>query len=188
MVPAKAKADAEIKEAEGYKVAETAKADGDKYATIARADAEKHKRSAEGTGQAEAARATGLADADVIERQGLARAISVSELAKAYQQFNEAAITLEVLKVLPQTIDSLGTVFGSIAAPMGNIDKLVVVDSGSGDGNNKGALNRFTQTGPLMLFQLLEQAKAAGIDVSGLVNKLGIKVEEPDAKTDAASE
>ncbi len=183
VVPAKAKADAQVREAEGYKQAETARADGDKYATIARADASQHKLSVEGDGQASAARATGLADADVIEKQGLARAISISELAKAYQQFNEAAITLEVLKVLPQAIESLGTVFGSIAAPMGNIDKLVVVDSG-GDGDNKGALNRFTQTGPLMLFQLIEQAKAAGIDVTGLMGKLGIK---PDGETASAA-
>jgi flotillin len=104
----------------------------------------------------------------------LAKAISVSELAKAYQQFNEAAITLEVLKVLPESISALGTVFGSIAEPMSNIDKLVVVDSG-GDGDGKGALNRFTKTGPLMLFQLVEQAKAAGIDVTSLLSKLGIK-------------
>ncbi len=182
VVPAKAKADAQVKEAEGYKVSQISRADGDKYATIARADAEQHKRSAEGSGQAEALRATGLAEADVIERQGLARAVSVSELAKAYQQFNQAAITLEVLKVLPQTIASLGTVFGSIAAPMGNIDKLVVVDAG-GSGDNQGALNRFTKTGPLMLLQLMEQAKAVGIDVSELIGKLGIKPESSEPLT-----
>ncbi len=182
VVPAKAKADAQVREAEGYKQAEISRADGDKYATIARADAEQHKRSAEGAGQADAARATGLAEADVIERQGLAKAVSISELAKAYQQFNQAALTLEVLKVLPQAIESLGQVFGAIAAPMGNIDKLVVVDSG-GDGDGKGALNRFAKTGPLMLFQLIEQAKAAGIDVTELVSKLGIKT---DGMTDPA--
>ena len=190
VVPAKAKADSQVREAEGYKQAEIARADGDKYATIARADAQQHKLSAEGTGQAAAYKATGLAEADVIEKQGLARAVSVSELAKAYQQFNQAAITLEVLKVLPQTIESLGTVFGSIAAPMGNIDKLVVVDSG-GDGANKGALNRFTQTGPLMLFQMIEQAQAAGIDVTGLLNKLGIKPNagaSPVASGDASAD
>ena len=177
VVPAKAKADAQVREAEGYKMAEISRADGDKYGTIARADAEQHKRSAEGLGQAEALKATGLAEADVIERQGLARAVTVSELAKAYQQFNQAALTLELLKVLPNVVESLGTVFGAIAAPMGNIDKLVVVDSG-GDGEGKGALNRFTKTGPLMLFQFLEQAKAAGIDVSGLIAKLGITTDD----------
>jgi flotillin len=191
VVPAKAKADAVVREAEGYKQAETAKADGDKYATIARADAEQHKRTAEGTGQAAATKATGtaeaevlqtrgLAEANVIEKQGLAKAVSVSELAKAYQQFNEAALTLEVIKALPQTIEALGAVFGAIAAPMGNIDKLVVVDSGGGDGDGKGALNRFTKTGPLMLFQLVEQAKAAGVDLSALIDKLGIKVSPDD--------
>ncbi len=184
VVPAKAGADAQVREAEGYKQAETAKADGDKYAIIARADAEQHRRSAEGTGTAAANRATGLAEADVIEKQGLSKAIAVSELAKAYQQFNEAAITLEVLKILPATVESLGTVFGAIAEPMGNIDKLVVVDSGGGDGQ-KGALNRLTQTGPVMLFQLLEQARAAGIDLTGLLKKIGVNADNPASATDS---
>ena len=188
VVPAKAKADAQVKEAEGYRQAQISRADGDKFATIARADAEQHKRTAEGEGLAAATKVTGLAEADVtqskglaeatvIEKQGLARAISISELAKAYQQFNEAAITLEVLKVLPQAIESLGSVFGSIAAPMGNIDKLVVVDSG-GNGKNDSALNRFSKVGPTMLFQFFEQAKAAGIDVSQLLKKIGISAED----------
>ncbi len=199
VVPAKAKADASVKEAEGYRVAQQAKAEGDKYATIARADAEQHKRKAEGEGMAAATKATGLAEAeitqskglaeaDVIEKQGLAKAVSINELAKAYQQFNEAALTLEVLKVLPQAIQALGSVFGSIAAPMGNIDKLVVVDSG-GNGKDDSALNRFSKIGPTMLFQFLEQAKAAGIDVGDLLKKAGIKTEDMMANAlDATSE
>ena len=189
VVPAKANADAAVKEAEGYKISQQSRADGDKYATIARADAEQHKRKVEGEGLAAATKVTGIAEADVtqskglaeatvIEKQGLARAVSINELAKAYQQFNEAALTLEVLKVLPQAIESLGSVFGSIAAPMGNIDKLVVVDSGGGDGKNDGALNRFSKVGPTMMFQFLEQAKAAGIDISGLLKKVGIKADD----------
>ncbi|MFH2034955.1 MAG: SPFH domain-containing protein [Candidatus Zixiibacteriota bacterium] len=188
VVPAKAKADAQIKEAEGYKISQQSRADGDKYATIARADAEQHKRKAEGEGMAAATKVTGVAEADVIqskglaeaqviEKQGLARAVSINELAKAYQQFNQAAITLEVLKVLPQAIQSLGSVFGSIAAPMGNIDKLVVVDSG-GNGKDDSALNRFSKVGPTMIFQFLEQAKAAGIDVGDLLKKIGVKTED----------
>lgn len=177
VVPAKAKADADVKEAEGYQKAQIARADGDKNATIARADAERHKRSQEGIGQAEATKSIGLADAEVIEKQGLAKAVSVSELAKAYQQFNEAALTLEVLKALPNTIQALSTVFGAIAAPMGNIDKLVVVDSGGNGGNGESALNRFSKTSPLMLLQLMEQAKAVGIDVSALMDKIGLKAE-----------
>jgi flotillin len=195
VVPAKAKADAEVKEAEGYKNARLARADGDKYATIANADAEQHKRKVEGEGLASATRATGVAEADVIqskglaeaqviEKQGLARAVSINELAKAYQQFNEAALTLEVLKVLPSAIQALGDVFGSIAAPMGNIDKLVVVDSG-GNGDKDSSLNRFSKIGPTMLFQFLEQAKSVGIDVSELLKKIGVNTE--DVKADVAA-
>jgi flotillin len=177
VVPAKAKADALVRESEGYKQAEIARAGGDKQAIIARADAQSHKMEVEGAGEASATKATGLAEADVIERTGLAKAIAVSELAKAYQQFNDAALTLEVLKALPAAIEALGTVFGAIAAPMGNIDKLVVVDSG-GNGGKDGALDRFAKTGPTILFNLIEQAGAAGIDVKGLLSKAGIKTDD----------
>jgi flotillin len=178
VVPARAEADAKIKTAEGYKVSEVARAEGDKFAISARADAEQHKRTVEGSGEAAANRAKGLAEAEIIERQGLARATAVAELAKAYQQFNKAAITLEVLKALPAAIEALAPVFGAIAAPMGNIDKVVVVDSGGG-GQNNSALTRYAQTGPTLLFNLLQQAKAAGIDLEGLLHKAGIAVTDP---------
>jgi len=183
VVPAKAKADAEVREAEGYKQAAVARADGDKYAVIARADAEKHKREAEGTGRATATEAEGLAEAAVIKQQGLSRAVAVSELADAYTKFNQAAILLEVIKALPPAVESLGSVFGAIAAPMGNIDKVVVVDSG-GNGGDGGALSRYAKVGPTILFNLIEQAKAAGIDVSALLEKAGIEIEKagPTAK------
>ncbi len=176
VVPAKAKADAVIRESEGYKIAQIARADGDKYGIIARADAERHKREAEGTGEAAAIEAKGLAEAAVIRQQGLARAEALLKIADAYSNFNDKALVLELVKSLPPAVESLGSVFGAIAAPMGNIDKLVVVDSGgSGDGN--GALQRFAKTGPIVLFQLLEQAKAAGIDLSKLLSMAGVKLE-----------
>jgi flotillin len=177
VVPAKAKADAQVRESEGYKEAAIKRADGDKYATIARADGEKHKREAEGTGKAVATEAEGLAEARVIKEQGLSKAAAVSELADAYNKFNQAAVLLELVKALPPSINALGAVFGAIAAPLGNIDKLVVVDSGSG-GNGNSALDRLAKTGPTMLFGLIEQAKAAGIDVTDLLGKLGVKTDE----------
>ena len=197
VVPAKAKADAQVREAEGYKSAQTARAEGDKFATIARADAEQHKREAEGAGQAAAREATGLAEAkvirqqglseaEVIRQQGLARAEALLKIADAYSNFNDKALILELVKSVPPAVESLASVFGAIAAPMGNIDKLVVVDSGgNGSGDGSSALNRFTKTGPMMLFGLMEQAKAAGIDVGDLLNKVGIKVEtEPTTTTE----
>lgn len=177
VVPAKAKADAVVKESEGYRQAQIARADGDKYGIIARADAERHKREAEGIGEAASIEARGLAEANVIRQQGLAKAEALLKIAGAYSNFNDKALILELVKSLPPAVESLGSVFGAIAAPMGNIDKLVVVDSGgSGDGNS--ALQRFAKTGPMVLFQLLEQAKAAGIDLSKLMTMAGIKLED----------
>ncbi|MCP4583068.1 MAG: hypothetical protein GY839_15775 [candidate division Zixibacteria bacterium] len=189
VVPAKAKADALVRESEGYKQAETARADGDKYATKARADAEKHKLEMEGTGEATAVKAKGLAQADIIKeqglaeaevirQQGLARAEALLKIADAYSNFNDKALILELIKSLPPTVESLGSVFSAIAAPMGNIDKLVVVDSGGNGGNDKGALQRFAKTGPVILFQMIEQLKAAGFDISDLLRKAGIEKAE----------
>ena len=181
VVPAKAKADAVIRESEGYKQAEIARADGDKYAVIARADAEQHKREAEGTGEATAVRARGLAEAEVIKQQGLARAEALLKIADAYSNFNDKALILELVKSVPPAIEAFSMVFGEIAKPMGNIEKLVVVDSG-GNGKDGGALERFTKTGPVMIFQLLEQLKAAGLDATGLLKKAGVDLDDEIAK------
>jgi flotillin len=174
VVPAKAKADALVRESEGYRQAEIAKADGDKYAISARADAEKHKLEVEGSGQAVAIKAKGLAEAEVIKMQGLARAEALLKIADAYSNFNDKALILELVKTLPPTVEALSSVFGAIAEPMGNIDKLVVVDSGGGE-DGKGALQRFVKTGPVVLFQLIEQLKAAGFDITSLLKKAGIE-------------
>lgn len=187
VVPAKAKADASVREAEGYRDSEKAKAEGDKYATIARAEAEQKKLEAEGTGEASAIKAkglaqaevtkqTGLAEAEVIKQKGLAEAEALAKKAEAYAKFKEAAIWLELSKQAPGIVKALSEVMGAIAAPMGNIDKLTVVDSG-GTGEGKGALSRFSQTAPLVLFNLVEQAKAAGFDLGALLKKIGVKTE-----------
>lgn len=181
VVPAKAKADAQIRESEGYKLAEIARADGDKYAVIARADAEQHKREAEGTGEATAIQAKGLAEAEVIRQQGLARAEALLKIADAYSNFNDKALVLELVKSIPPAIEAFSMVFGEIAKPMSNIDKLVIVDSG-GNGKDGGGLQRFTKTGPVMLFQFMEQLKAAGIDATGLLKKAGVSLEEEVSK------
>ena len=178
VVPAKAKADAQIRESEGYRQAEIARADGDKYATIARADAEQHKRQVEGLGEADAVKAKGLAEAEVIKQQGLARAEALLKISDAYSNFNDKALILELVKSLPPTVEAMGSVFSAITAPLGNIDKLVVVDSG-GDGDGKaGALQRFAKTGPVIMFQFLEQLKAAGFDISSLLKKAGFELTE----------
>lgn len=187
VVPAEAAANAQVKRAEGQKVSSIAEAEGLNQATILKADAESHKREVEGRGQALSVEATGLAEARVIQAKGaaeaevnrlklLAEAEGLARKAEAYKQLPPAAIMLELVKELPPSIEALAAVMGNVASPMGNIDKVIVYDNG-GQGDGKGSsLTRFAMTGPLMLNQLLESAKAAGFDLSKLFDLAKIQV------------
>ncbi len=108
------------------------------------------------------------------------------KISDAYSNFNEKALALEMVKSLPPTIEALGSVFSAITAPLGNIDKLVVVDSGGNGGNgDSGALNRLAKTGPVVLFQLLEQMKANGFDISGVLKKVGVEMTDAEITGDS---
>ena len=89
----------------------------------------------EAEGRAEAAKieAIGLAQAKAIEAQGVAEAAAIQRKAEAWKEFNDAAKLQTVLEKLPAIIQASTGVFGAVAAPLGNIDKLVVIDSGNGD-------------------------------------------------------
>ncbi|MGB5106826.1 MAG: SPFH domain-containing protein [Candidatus Zixiibacteriota bacterium] len=191
VVPAKAKADAQVKEALGYQLAQEARASGDNKAIILRADAESHKRKVEGEGlgvaieaeglaKAKVTRQTGLAEAEVIKQKLLSEAEGLLKKAEAYKQFSQAAILLEVVRELPPVVTAFASVFGAIAAPMSNIDKVIVYDGGgSGDGKDN-SLTRLAMMGPKMISQLLDSAQAMGFDIEGLLNLAKIKVEAVD--------
>jgi flotillin len=109
------------------------------------------------------------------------------KVAQAYKEFNEAALQLETLKLLPPVIDTLGPIFSAIAAPLGNIDRLTIYDSGGG-GNAEGALQRYAGVAPGVVFDFLQKAKAVGLDVQGMLGKLGIRPEEFEQHLRAAAE
>ena len=109
---------------------------------IAMAEAEMEKLRKEGggraaaveaEGRAEAAKieAIGLAQAKAIEAQGVAEATAILRKAEAWKQFNDAARLQTILEKLPAIIQASTGVFGAVAAPLGNIDKLVVLDQGN---------------------------------------------------------
>ena len=83
----------------------------------------------------------------------------------------ESARSLLVLERLPDVIRAFAPVAGAVAAPMGNIDKVVMVDGGSGD---QSTLSRFASTVPATLFQTVQAAQALGLDLSGLLGRLGV--------------
>ena len=82
-----------------------------------------------GEGEAEAVKAKGLAQAEVIRQQGLAEAEAMEKKAKAWQQYNQAAIIQQLIEALPQ-------VAAAIAQPLSQTDRIVIINSGDG---NEGA-------------------------------------------------
>ncbi|HLL16575.1 MAG TPA: SPFH domain-containing protein [Pyrinomonadaceae bacterium] len=204
----KAEADrrAAVLRAQGEQEAAILAAEGQKQAMIAAAEAQSEKLQREGQGRAaaveaegraEAARikALGLAEADKIQAQGLAEAKSIEargiaeataiqKKADAWRDFNDAARLQTLLEKLPGIIEATAPALRAVAEPLGNIDKVVMIDHGNGDGNGHGSggINRFAQTGPTLIFGLLQQLQSLGLNVPEVLTQLGVNAKgEPVA-------
>jgi flotillin len=194
--PATAQRAAQILQAEASKQAAVLEAEGKKMALMAIAEAEQERLRKEGAGRAaaieaegraEAAKieAIGLAQAKAIEAQGIAEAAAIQKKAEAWQQFNEAARLQTILEKLPAIIESTAPVFSAVAAPIGAIDKVVVIEQGSsanGQSNGMGGIGRFAAAAPSVVFGLLQQLEAVGLNVSGLLKQIGVAQNVEEAK------
>ena len=94
------------------------------------------------------------------------------------KELNEAGKMLQILEalkeIIPAGLEKLAPVMGEIAKPLGNVDRISIVDIG-GDGNSGGALAKFAKVGPSTLLQLFEMFKALGIDTTKLQDLLKMK-------------
>jgi flotillin len=184
--PAEADRQAAVVRAEAAKQAAILEAEGRRAALIALAEAEQEKLRKEGVGRAaaveaegkaEAAKieAIGLAQAKAIEAQGVAEAAAILRKAEAWKEFNDAARLQTILEKLPSIIEASSGVFGAVAAPLGNIDKVVVIDQGGANGESgSGGLGRFAKTSPAVVFNVLQQLEALGLNVPTVLQQLGI--------------
>ena len=182
---AEAERQAAILRAEAKKQAAILEAEGAKAAQIAMAEAEQEKLKQEGLGhaaaveaqgRAEAAKieAMGLAQARAIEAQGVAEAQAILKKAEAWKQFNDAAKLQTILEKLPSVLQASAGIFGAVAAPLGNIDKVVVIEQGNGGGGDgMGGIGRIARTGPALVFSLLQQLQAMGLDLPTVLSQLG---------------
>jgi flotillin len=195
--PADAERQAAVVRAEAAKAAAVLDAEGRRSALIALAEAEQEKLRKEGVGhaaaieaegKAEAAKveAIGLAQAKAIEAQGVAEAAAILKKAEAWKQFNEAARLQTILEKLPDILQASTGIFGAVAAPLGNIDKLVVIDQGNGASgvDASSGLARLAKAGPTVVFNLLQQLEALGIDMPAIMEQLGAA--KPSDKVQAA--
>ena len=94
---------------------------------------------------------------------------------KSSPELDESAKTMLVLDRFPEVIRAFAPVAGAVTAPLGNIDKLVMVGGGGGEGSSP--LHRLAGVGPATIFNLVQSAQALGLDVNALLGKLGVKRE-----------
>jgi flotillin len=88
---------------------------------------------ATGLAEAEANKARGLAEASIIEAQGAATAEAMKLKAESFKQYNEAAVIEMIVRVLPD-------VAGKISEPLSKTEKMVIINSGNGNGGGASKL------------------------------------------------
>ena len=88
---------------------------------------------ATGLAEADANKARGLAEASVIEAQGKATAEAMRVKAESFKQYNEAAVIEMIMRVLPE-------IAGKVSEPLSKMEKMVIINSGSGPGGGASKL------------------------------------------------
>ena len=160
----KKKADAERyaieQKAAADKMKQLAEADAEKYRIETQAQAEAERIRLDGLAKADAERAQGTTEAEIIRLRGLAEAEAKQKIAEAFEQYGQAAILDMIVKMMPEYAKQ-------VASPLSNIDKITVVDTGSGEG---GGANKVTSYATNLMSSLQETLKASsGIDMKELI-------------------
>lgn len=173
--------------AEAEKQAAIRRSEGEQQARINKAEADKVEREREGSGEGSRIREVGQAEALVIQTKAeaaaageramlLAQAEGQEKLVQALNTYNASAIQLAIAR---EMIERFPQIVEAASKPLGEIDRIVMIDAGSGDGG--GPISRFMGNVPVQIARTLEMLKeATGIDVVAMLqNKTG---EQPDGK------
>ena len=159
-VEQKAQADLERRKRE----AEAQKYDQEQQAAAQKALAEAHKYAMEQ--EAAGIRAKGEAEAAAIKAKGEAEAAAMDKKAEALAKYGKAAI-------IQMTVEALPKVAAEVARPLEGIDKVTVIDGGSGNG-----VGSYANNVPAVMAKTFAAVKeATGVDLAEIV-----KAETYDAK------
>lgn len=150
-------------EAQRFQIEQLASAEQFRLQTTAQGQAEAIK--ATGFAEAESNKARGLAQAEVIRQQGLSEAAAMAKKAEAWREYNEAAIT-------QMFIDKLPDIASAVSAPLAKMDKMVVINTGDGNG---GGASKVTADITQIIAQLPPMVEAlTGIKLDELVKRIPI--------------
>ncbi|WP_455675414.1 SPFH domain-containing protein [Pradoshia sp.] len=154
--------------ASAEKMKQLTEADANQYRIEAMAKADAERIRLDGLAKAEAQKAQGVSEAEIIRLKGVAEAEAKQKIAEAFEQFGQAAVMDMILKMLPEYAKE-------VAKPLSSIDKITIVDTGSGSGANSGA-NKVTGYATNLMTTLQESLKASsGIDVKELLESFAGK-------------
>jgi flotillin len=174
-----------VQPAEAEKEAAVRKADGERLSRIKRAEAERVEREQEGSGEGQKIREIGEAEASVIQKKAeaaaageratlLAQAEGQEKLVQALNIYNETAVRLSIVREL---IERLPQMVEAASKPLGEIDRVVMIDAGSGNGG--GPMSRFMGNVPIQIARTLEILKeATGVDVVSMLQRSGDQQEK----------
>jgi flotillin len=189
-VVAQAAADKEksIIDAEANKQKRIIEAEAEAQSLTTTAEARKNAATLEGEGEANKLKATLLAEAEGNAAQKgqalLAEAEGTKALAAALKEMDESARFMLLIDKLPGLLEKGGdagekiarAIFESVAAPMGNIDSINIVDFGGGNG--AGGMGQLSSIVPKTVVEVFAKLSAAGIDPSKLLSVLGIDMSQ----------
>jgi len=152
------------------------KADAEQYRVERQAAAERKRREeaaaavkAEGIAKAEAEstmrRDIGLAEAEAIQAKGEAEAKARRLLAEALKLYNEAGLSIEALKVLPE-------IAAAVSEPLSRAGQTTIISNGGRNGQGTGAA-KMTEDVVQVLSQLSPiMQQLAGVDLQQLLQDL----------------
>lgn len=170
-------------EAEHQRIEILAQAEQNRRKTVAEAEAlaarvqglaEAEVIKAKGEAEAGAIRQKALAEAEGLRAKFLAEAEGMKEKAKAWQEYNEAAVSQMFIEKLP-------AIAAAVAAPLSKIDRIVMVNSGS-NGSSTG-VDAITKSVTDVLAQLPAVAEVlTGVNLPELMKRVpALKQEKKDA-------
>ncbi len=150
-------------------------ADADQYRVVRQAEADRIRRQeqaealkAEGLAKAEAEsvmrRDIGMAEADAIRAKGEAEAEARLKLAEALKMYNEAGLSIEALKVLPE-------IAAAVSEPLARAGQTTIISQGNGHAGTGAA--KLTEDVVQVLSQLspiMEQL--AGVDLKRFLQEI----------------
>lgn len=152
------------KQADADKYSQEKSAEGKKYSVIQNAEAEAESIKVKALAEAEAIKVKGQAEADAIKAKGLAEANTMEKKAEAFKLYNDAAITQMIIEKLPE-------IAKAISEPLSKTEKIVIVDNGNSNGQNKGA-SKVTGYVADIMSQLPETIEAlTGFNVMDILKK-----------------